>query len=101
VNCSGGFAVIGASSIRKRREHNSRHGENGKRQSGEHGYDTANVGRNDFGATLVEDPVRLYRLRDLLESECGPSKAGPHFFCAVFRFRFCLRFCVWFVTVVF
>ncbi|PMS15420.1 hypothetical protein C0Z18_27420 [Trinickia dabaoshanensis] len=46
---------------------------------GEYGYDTANVDRNFFGATLVED---LFRPISLLvsESECGPSKAGPHFF---------------------
>ena len=46
---------------------------------GEYGYDTANVDRNFFGTTLVED---LFRPVSLLvsESECGPSKAGPHFF---------------------
>jgi hypothetical protein len=67
----------GLHKIRKRREQSSR-------QYSEHGYDTANVDRNYFGATLVEDPVRHYRPCDLLESECGPSKAGPHFFCAGF-----------------
>jgi hypothetical protein len=49
---------------------------------GEYGYDTANVDRNDFGATLVEEPFRL-AVSEV--SKCGPSKAGPHFFCLYFN----------------
>ena len=48
---------------------------------GEYGYDTANVDRNNFGATLVEDLFRPVSVSAVNESECGPSKAGPHFFC--------------------
>jgi hypothetical protein len=77
VNCSAGFAVIGASSICKRREQNSR-------QYSEHGYDTANVYRNHFGATLVEDPVRHIALAICWKVNAAPRKRGRIFFALVF-----------------
>ena len=49
---------------------------------------TSNVDRNNFGATLVEDLIRLLPncFAVCVKSECGPSIAGPHFFCpAIFE----------------
>jgi hypothetical protein len=77
VNCSAGFAVIGASSICKRREQSLR-------QYSEHGYDTANVYRNHFGATLVEDPVRHIALAICWKVNAAPRKRGRIFFIPVF-----------------
>ena len=51
---------------------------------------TSNVDRNKFGATLVEDLFRLLPncFAVCVKSECGPSIAGPHFFClAIFEVK--------------
>ncbi|WP_235366354.1 hypothetical protein, partial [Caballeronia zhejiangensis] len=51
-------------------------------------HGTSNVDRNNFGATLVEDHIRLLPncFAVCVKSECGPSIAGPHFFClAIFK----------------
>ena len=50
---------------------------------GEYGYDTANVDRNLFGATLVEERFRPFSLSEV--SNAAPRKRGRIFFVAKFR----------------
>jgi hypothetical protein len=47
---------------------------------GEYGYDTANVDRNNFGATLVEDLFRLFQYLRLMKVNAAPRKRGRIFF---------------------
>lgn len=51
-----------------------------QREQGEYGYDTANVDRNFFGATLVEEPFRPFSLSEV--SNAAPRKRGRIFFVA-------------------
>jgi hypothetical protein len=47
--------------------------------NGEYGYDTANVDRNHFGATLVEDPFRPFDACGF-KVNAAPRKRGRIFF---------------------
>ncbi|PAJ82660.1 hypothetical protein DF156_11030 [Burkholderia ubonensis] len=51
-----------------------------QRVQGEYGYDTANVDRNHFGATLVEERFRPCGLSEV--SNAAPRKRGRIFFVA-------------------
>ncbi|RQU13382.1 hypothetical protein DF157_22160 [Burkholderia cenocepacia] len=56
-----------------------------QREQGEYGYDTANVDRNHFGATLVEERFRPFSLSEV--SNAAPRKRGRIFFVAKFLTR--------------